>query len=73
MDMGAELEFRSSVEDYNVRRSAELKSADRLSFYDLVTYIDNRDAAGDLDHSYLDYSDFANPRIVGVDDEDMSC
>lgn len=72
MDVGAELEFRSSVEDYNVGRSAELKSADRLSFYDLVTYIDNGNAAGDLDHSYFDYSDFANPRIVGVDDEDMS-
>lgn len=73
MDMRTELEFRSPVKDYNVGGSAELKSANGFSFHYLVSNIDNRDAAGDFNHSYLYYSDFADPRIMGVDDEDMPC
>lgn len=73
MDLGTEIKFCSPVENYNVGRSTELKSANGLSLHYLVSYIDDWDAAGDFDHSNLDYSNFADPRIMSVDDEDMPC
>ena len=73
VDIRTELELRSSVEDDHVGRAAELKSANRLSFHYLISHINNRDAAGDLNHANLDDGYFSNPRVMSVDDEDVPC
>lgn len=71
VDVRTELELCPSVEDDHMRRSTELKSANRLTFHHFVSHIHNRDAAGDLNHADFDDSHLANSRIMRVNDEYM--